>query len=84
MALPFALFPLDASLGGRISAALADEPRGHGPYLPALSRLIELVSLAAPHLVPHAKTSVLFLSDGRPSDAVDERVLPQQIAAKLR
>ena len=45
-AVPFALLPLDATLAERIDAAL-DDPRSHGPYLPALSKLVELVTLDA-------------------------------------
>ncbi|EOD09948.1 hypothetical protein EMIHUDRAFT_216041 [Emiliania huxleyi CCMP1516] len=72
-AVPFALLPLDATLAERIDAAL-DDPRSHGP----------LVTHADAHLLPHAKTSVLFLSDGRPSDRVDERELPQLLGGQLR
>ena len=43
-----------------------------------------LVTHADAHLLPHAKTSVLFLSDGRPSDRVDERELPQLLGGQLR
>jgi Mg-chelatase subunit ChlD len=82
IAMPFALFPLDASLAERISDALR-EPRSHGPYLPALKRLKRLLTLVQPHLLPHARTSILFLSDGRPSDPVDERVLPRLIQDEL-
>ena len=81
-ALPFALFPLDLSLVPRIEAAL-DEPRGPGPFLPALRRLNELVEQSERHLVERARTQVLFLSDGRPSDQVDERELPGMIEAQL-
>ena len=45
-AVPFALLPLDATLAERIDAAL-DDPRSHGPYLPALSKLVEFVTLDA-------------------------------------
>ena len=80
--MPFALFPLDAGLAERIVDTLG-EPRSHGPYLPALRLLAKLVELSAPYLLPRAKTNVLFLSDGRPSDRVDERELPRQIHASL-
>ena len=57
-------------------------------YLPALRMLRELVLLCKKHLLPSARTNVLFLSDGRPSDAstggVDERELPKLIAAELK
>ena len=86
-ALPFALFPLDASLAPRIDAVL-DEPRGAGPYLPALRKLNELVAHSKRHLFERARTQVLFLSDGRPSDAstgggIDERQLPSLIQSEL-
>ena len=80
--LPFALFPLDASLSDRIADSLG-EPHSHGPYLPALRLLARLVELVAPYLLPRAKTSVLFLSDGRPSDRVDQSVLPRQLDEAL-
>lgn len=81
-AMPFALFPLDTSLAEHISHAVS-EPRSHGPYLPALRRLRRLLSLAQPYFADHATTSVLFLSDGRPSDQVDERELAALIKAEL-
>ena len=81
-ALPFALLPIDHKLAGKIGAALG-EPRSHGPYLPALSLLAKLVELCAPHLLPRAKTNVLFLSDGRPSDRVDSTELPGRLKAAL-
>ena len=61
-----------------------------GPYLPALARLVELICLARPYLAPHAETSVLFLSDGRPSDAscrganLSELQLPRALSDKMR
>ena len=76
--LPFALMPLDATLSERITTSLG-EPASHGPYLPALGLVAKLVELCAPQLLPRAKTSVLFLSDGRPSDRVDERELPARL-----
>jgi hypothetical protein len=81
-ALPFALLPIDHKLAGKIDAALG-EPRSHGPYLPALSLLAKLIELCAPYLVPRAKTNVLFLSDGRPSDRVDSTELPGRLKAAL-
>jgi hypothetical protein len=33
--------------------------------------------------MPRAKTNVLFLSDGRPSDRVDERLLPSRLLGEL-
>ena len=82
-AMPFALFPLDASLAAHITAAL-DEPRSHGPYLPALRMMNKLLALSARHLKPIARISVLFLSDGKPSDRIDEGVLRKQIQEELR
>ena len=56
-----------------------------GARAPAARCLISrLVTHADAHLLPHAKTSVLFLSDGRPSDRVDERELPQLLGGQLR
>ena len=81
--LPFALFPLDVSLAPRIDAVL-DEPRGAGPYLPALGRMNKLIEHSQRHLFGRARTQVLFLSDGRPSDHVNERELPSLIQAELR
>ena len=80
--LPFALFPLEETLSERITTAVS-EPRSHGPYLPALRLLAKLIGFAEPHMMAHAKTSVLFLTDGRPSDQVDERELPAQLRAEL-
>ena len=81
-ALPFALFPLDHGLSDRIAVSLG-EPSSHGPYLPALGLLAKLVELSAPYLLPRAKTNVLFLSDGRPSDRVDARELPKRLREAL-
>ena len=136
--MPFALFPLDRSVSGRMDRALG-EPSGHGPYLPALARLTQLCRGAqkylapfaetkapalpnsplllpyAPHLLPHAPYTprlqpypsnlqphaprlqpypprlapcapmqVLFMTDGKPSDPVDARVLPGELAEALR
>ena len=80
--LPFALFPLDPNVAERIADSLG-EPRGVGPYLPALGLLAKLVELSAPYLLPRAKTNILFLSDGRPSDRVNERELPERLRAAL-
>ena len=79
---PFALFPLDHSLADRILRAI-DEPRGHGDYLPALELLAKLVELTAPFMKESAKTSILFFSDGKPSDHIDERVLPAHLRQAL-
>ena len=81
-AIPFALFPLDGSLAERVSRALS-EPRGPGHYLPALGRLRRLIELAQPHLAAHARTSVLLLTDGKPSDPFHETVLPGMLRAEL-
>ena len=78
----FALQPLDNELEHRVLRAL-EEPASHGPYLPALEKLNQLVRVVSSTLQPHAKTNVLFLSDGRPSDQVDERELPRLLRAKL-
>ena len=82
-ALSFALFPLEPSLTERIAQSLG-EPHSDGPFLPALSLLARLVELSAQYLMPRAKTNVLFLSDGRPSDRIDERALPGKLKAALR
>ena len=82
VAVPFALLPLDDKLSERIHTAL-DEPAGHGPYVPALKKLVELATMCQKHMTDHAKTNVLFMSDGRPSDQVDERMLPKLISAEL-
>jgi hypothetical protein len=50
---------------------------------PALRRLHRLIELAQPHLVPHARTSVLLLSDGKPSDQCDPRELKIRIQNDL-
>ena len=42
------------------------EPKGHGPYLPALRQLLGLCKAARPYLAPFAETKVLFLTDGKP------------------
>ena len=44
---------------------------------------IQLVKLADPYLSPYATTNVLFLSDGKPSDAVHELELPRRLATVL-
>ena len=82
LAVPFALFPLDSGLADRISSALS-EPRSHGHYLPALRRLRRLIELTRPHLLAHARTSVLLLTDGKPSDQCDPRELKQLIRDDL-
>ena len=79
----FALYPLDRSVSQKMELALG-EPAGHGPYLPALSRLTALCRNAQPYLAPFAETKVLFMTDGKPSDQVDARVLPGELAAALR
>ena len=53
--MPFALFPLDRSVSGRMDRALG-EPSGHGPYLPALARLTQLCRGAQKYLAPFAET----------------------------
>ena len=53
--MPFALFPLDRSVSGRMDRALG-EPSGHGPYLPALERLTQLCRGAEKYLAPFAET----------------------------
>ena len=55
--MPFALFPLDRSVSGRMDRALG-EPSGHGPYLPALARLTALCRGAQKYLAPFAETKV--------------------------
>ena len=55
--MPFALFPLDRSVSGRMDRALG-EPSGHGPYLPALARLTQLCRGAQKYLAPFAETKV--------------------------
>ena len=44
---------------------------------------MQLVKLADPYLSPYATTNVLFLSDGKPSDAVHELELPRRLATVL-
>ena len=53
--MPFALFPLDRSVSGRMDRALG-EPSGHGPYLPTLARLTALCRGAQKYLAPFAET----------------------------
>ena len=79
---PFALFPMSASLERKLDEAVG-QPAGAGPYLPALEQLVQLVKLADPYLSPYATTNVLFLSDGKPSDAVHELELPRRLATVL-
>ena len=80
---PFALFPFDVSLARRIQSAIA-EPISHGPYLPTLELLTKLVRLSAPFMQERSKTSILILSDGKPSDSCDACELPSLLEAKLK
>ena len=64
----FALRPLNDELNGRLSSALA-APKSHGHYLPALEKLLAMVTAVDPILLPAvSQTNVFFLSDGKPSD----------------
>ena len=56
---PFALFPMSASLERKLDEAVG-YPAGAVPYLPALDQLVQLVKLADPYLSPYATTNVLF------------------------
>ena len=76
---------MSASLERKLDEAVGrgDLRAPFSPYLPALEQLVQLVKLADPYLSPYATTNVLFLSDGKPSDAVHALELPRRLATVL-